>query len=254
MSPFALIFSLSLAVLATVNGRNLGHGNSVNGTVAHRSQAKRSTEHQHAKRFSGHATYFADGLGACGHYNGPNDYIVALNTPQYGSGGDCGRTITISGLGKTAQATIADECPGCPYGCLDFSEGLFQHFADLSVGEFQITWDFGGSSGGDDDSQSKPTTTKAPPPKPTTTSHSTTTTHTTTSTTSIASSSSSASSSASASASNSSSAPGAKNTPASASTGNTGTSSTGGNIAQQQKLVYVFGNIATFGKTVSGSD
>jgi predicted RNA-binding Zn-ribbon protein involved in translation (DUF1610 family) len=68
---------------------------------------------------------------------GPNisvesDYIVALNTAQYGSGypgPNCGRSITISYGGKTAQATIMDQCPSCGYGDLDLSRSLFNHFS-----------------------------------------------------------------------------------------------------------------------------
>lgn len=51
-----------------------------------------------------------------------SDFIVALNTPQYGGGypgPNCGRSITISYGGKTAQATIMDQCPSCGFGDLD---------------------------------------------------------------------------------------------------------------------------------------
>ncbi|KAI6096100.1 hypothetical protein EV401DRAFT_1145873 [Pisolithus croceorrhizus] len=46
----------------------------------------------------------------------------------------CFQTITISYGGQTAQATIMDECMGCPWGGLDFSTGLFDYFASASEG------------------------------------------------------------------------------------------------------------------------
>lgn len=61
-----------------------------------------------------------------------SDFIVALNAPQYGGGypgPNCGRSITISYGGKSAQATIRDLCPGCGFGDLDMSRGLFNYFA-----------------------------------------------------------------------------------------------------------------------------
>jgi len=118
------------------------------------------------KRFSGQGTYFIDGLGACGQNNGPDDFIVALNTPQYGSGSpgpQCFKYITITGGGKTAVAQIMDECPTCDYGSLDMSEGLFKHFNDLSVGEFDITWSFNDGSGGGGE---KTTTKEEEQPRP----------------------------------------------------------------------------------------
>ncbi|KAH7923027.1 hypothetical protein BV22DRAFT_1016204 [Leucogyrophana mollusca] len=87
-------------------------------------------------------TYFYDGLGACGITSLPTDFIVALNSDQYGNGAHCFETITISFGGKTAQAQIVDECPGCPYGGLDFSVGLFEYFSPLSVGVLDGEWSF----------------------------------------------------------------------------------------------------------------
>ena len=82
------------------------------------------------------------GLGACGQYSSDSDFIVALNAPQYGSGypgPECFKQIQISANGKTATATIMDLCPGCGYGDLDMSPALFNHFADPSVGVFQVS-------------------------------------------------------------------------------------------------------------------
>lgn len=62
--------------------------------------------------------------------------------------------ITITAKGKSTQAQIVDECPGCPYGGLDFSPGLFQYFASEDEGVITGSWVFGSGD---------------PPPAPTTT-------------------------------------------------------------------------------------
>ncbi|KAJ2917219.1 hypothetical protein MD484_g3219, partial [Candolleomyces efflorescens] len=123
-----------------------------------------------SKRFSSSRWSFYDvGLGACGETNVATDYIVALNTNQFGTGYPgpyCGKTITMSYGGKTATATIMDSCPGCPYGGLDLSRGLFQHFASEDVGIVYGEWEF-------TDGTSATTSTKA---AATTTTHAATTT------------------------------------------------------------------------------
>lgn len=50
--------------------------------------------------FGGRATFYATGLGACGDWNNDSDFIVALNSAQYGGGypgPECGKQIQISG-------------------------------------------------------------------------------------------------------------------------------------------------------------
>ncbi|OCF36537.1 hypothetical protein I316_01787 [Kwoniella heveanensis BCC8398] len=110
--------------------------------------------------YSGRATYYAVGLGACGWHNNPSDFIVAQNSAQYGGGypgPNCGRSITISYGGKQVSATIADECPTCDYGGLDLSEGLFTQFADTGAGVFYMSWWY------NDESQQEATTTSSTP-------------------------------------------------------------------------------------------
>ncbi|RXK36710.1 hypothetical protein M231_06017 [Tremella mesenterica] len=105
--------------------------------------------------YNGRATFYDVGLGACGWWNVASDYIVAQNSDQFGSSypsPNCGKSITISYGGKTAVAQIADECPTCPYGGLDMSRSLFDHFASEDVGTFQMTWWY-------NDGSSSPTTT-----------------------------------------------------------------------------------------------
>lgn len=146
------------------------------------------------KRFdNARFTFYAVGLGACGQFSQPGDFIVALNSQQFGGGGSCFQVITITINGKTAQAQIMDECPGCPYAGLDFSEGLFTYFAPESAGVLYGTWVFGA---GAPSPSPEPTTTWQPPtttwqpptttwsPPATTSTPEPTTTSTTTSTTS----------------------------------------------------------------------
>ncbi|GBE82443.1 hypothetical protein BKA93DRAFT_760932 [Sparassis latifolia] len=109
-------------------------------------------------------TFYAVGLGSCGITNVESDYIVALNSAQYGGGypgPNCFLSITIQVGSITATATITDECPGCPSGGLDMSQGLFEHFADTSVGVLTGTWWVNGAG-------SNPTTSSPPAYTPTT--------------------------------------------------------------------------------------
>ncbi|KAI5120564.1 hypothetical protein M0805_002514 [Coniferiporia weirii] len=92
-------------------------------------------------------TFYDAGLGACGETNTASDFIVALNSQQYGNGEYCKKEIDITYNGKTHTATIMDDCPGCPYGGLDFSRGLFDYFADESVGVITGSWSFTDGSG-----------------------------------------------------------------------------------------------------------
>ncbi|KAF5391457.1 hypothetical protein D9757_002050 [Collybiopsis confluens] len=119
----------------------------------------------HARRFDdARFTFFDVGLGACGTTNVPSDFVVALNSAQYGGGEDCYQTITISYNGMSTQAQIVDECPGCPYGGLDLSTGLFQYFAPEEVGVLYGSWDFGGSKEPSSGTPPAPTSTQEPSP------------------------------------------------------------------------------------------
>lgn len=163
------LFSLAAAASAILGVCANPHGAHLN---RHQGIAKRAAGNvQLHKRFGGARwTYYDVGLGACGQYNVATDFIVALNTPQFGSGypgPNCFKTITMSYGGKTTTATIMDECPGCPYGGLDLSRGLFQFFAPESVGVIYAEWYFGSGGGGDNPpatTEAKPTSTWQPPP------------------------------------------------------------------------------------------
>jgi len=79
-------------------------------------------------------TFYDPGLGACGGTNSDNDFVVAMNVPEFNGGESCNKEITIIYNGKTAKAQVVDECMHCAYGGLDLSRGLFYFFADESQG------------------------------------------------------------------------------------------------------------------------
>ncbi|KDR85020.1 hypothetical protein GALMADRAFT_204624 [Galerina marginata CBS 339.88] len=112
-------------------------------------------------------TNFVTGLGACGGFNQPSDYVVALNMQQWDNGAHCNAAVTIVINGKTVHAQIVDRCEKCGYNNLDFTDGLFEVWADLGVGTLHGDWEYGNG---------------APPPKPSPTPsrthHSSTTTKT----------------------------------------------------------------------------
>ena len=113
-----------------------------------------------------------------------SQYIFGSLVPakQFDVGGgypgpQCFKFITMKYKGKTAKAQIMDrvirhwrfelllilqcQCPGCPYGGLDLSEGLFSHFSDLSEGVLSGSWSFTSTGPEDDNStiHERPTTT-----------------------------------------------------------------------------------------------
>lgn len=173
MKLTAVVTALALPLVALANPHGANH-------ARHAEIAKRAAGHVDVhKRFSGSRwTFYATGQGACGKWNNDGDFIVALNSAQYGGGypgPQCFKQIVMSYGGKTTTATIVDECPGCPYGGLDLSPGLFSFFADQGKGVINGEWHFAGD-GGDapppppkPTPKPKPTTTWTPPPKPTTT-------------------------------------------------------------------------------------
>jgi hypothetical protein len=84
------------------------------------------------------------------------------------------------------------QCPGCPYGGLDLTEGLFSYFADMSVGVLTCSWYYtdGSGNGGSTPSSSSsytpaytpqdtPTYSPSPTPTPTPTPNYTPTTSST---------------------------------------------------------------------------
>lgn len=103
--------------------------------------------------FTGDATFFAPGLGACGGTNSDTDYIAAASKILYEEfeGGNsnpnkapiCGKKGIATYQGKSVTFTIVDQCPPCARGSLDFSPSAFKELADLDVGRLKgMTWHF----------------------------------------------------------------------------------------------------------------
>ncbi|KAG0227348.1 hypothetical protein BGW42_002990 [Actinomortierella wolfii] len=99
--------------------------------------------------YNGDATWFHDGLGACGEYwNGETEYVVALNAHQMGPRSNdnpaCNKYVQITNTqnGRTVTAKVLDKCPGasCAFGSLDLSPAAFRQLADQSVGRIRIAW------------------------------------------------------------------------------------------------------------------
>lgn len=153
LSLLEVAFADNHAVEISNKRRHAGLSSSRMGT----SRAPRGLE----KRFdNAKFTLYQTGVGACGKTNSNSDFIVALNSQQYGNGAYCFDMITINYGGKTTQAQIVDMCPGCPYGGLDFSPGLFDFFASESEGVIYGTWTFGS---GEATTTSKSTQSTQPP-------------------------------------------------------------------------------------------
>jgi len=189
--------------------------------LAHNISPARRHNSLHPRDGSSRFTYYnaAENEGACGAWHQNSEWVVALPKVQWDNGANCNKEVYITYNGMSAVAKIVDECEGCPWGALDFSESLFGHFVggeqnNYNVGQFFGSWVYGtgpsngggGGGGGDngDDGDDDTTTTKKAAPtttKKTTTSttHTSTSTTRTTSSTHTTSASKSASKSASAS-------------------------------------------------------
>ncbi|WWC60448.1 uncharacterized protein I303_103020 [Kwoniella dejecticola CBS 10117] len=116
--------------------------------------------------YTGTGTFYYTGLGACGQYSKDSDFMVALNSAQYGGGypgPQCFKGITIQANGKTVGGvTIMDECPTCGYGSLDLSPGLFTQFASEDAGVISITWWFNDDAPAESTSETPTSTWVAP--------------------------------------------------------------------------------------------
>jgi len=111
------------------------------------------------EQYTGDITYYTVGIGACGFDDSGKDSgsIVAISKDDWFAryqgtnlGLDlpnhpwCDQSITIKASnGKTAKATVRDNCPGCAHGSIDVSEGVFEQlFGGLGVGRSTVTWSF----------------------------------------------------------------------------------------------------------------
>lgn len=141
MVSFTFLATLALAAASFTSAAPIADRRSVSGAGAADSSSNPAL---YKRAYSGSRATFYDtsvGLGSCGNYNGNSAYTVAMNAAQMNSG-MCGKTVWVSYGGKTVTASVQDTCPGCPYGGLDLSEGLFSALASQDLGVIQIEWDF----------------------------------------------------------------------------------------------------------------
>jgi len=102
--------------------------------------------------FSGTATYFYTGLGACGWWSADTDVVVALQDKVFdnypGASSSiwpnpvCGHKIKVNYQGKSIVATVVDRCAGCGLYQVDLSPGAFGMLAPLEIGYLTqgLTW------------------------------------------------------------------------------------------------------------------
>ncbi|GAC97735.1 expansin [Pseudozyma hubeiensis SY62] len=103
--------------------------------------------------FTGRATFYNTGLGACGITNTDDQPIVAISrdlfeqyNPASGNPNHnslCGKKVEITWNGKKVQAFATDECPGCEKNSLDCSPSVFERMDSKDKGVLDgITWRF----------------------------------------------------------------------------------------------------------------
>ncbi|EGN94578.1 hypothetical protein SERLA73DRAFT_188551 [Serpula lacrymans var. lacrymans S7.3] len=92
--------------------------------------------------YSGDATYYYTGLGACGAESKDTDYIVALSTELYDNGAHCWQHLTVTYEGKSIDVTVVDECEGCSTYDIDLSPSAFSALAPESAGRIPVQWTY----------------------------------------------------------------------------------------------------------------
>ncbi|CAF1261903.1 unnamed protein product [Rotaria sordida] len=102
--------------------------------------------------FQGDATHYSVSAGftACGTMHSDNEYVAALNAPQFDPNTPngnpnlnslCNKLAKVTGPIGTVTVKIVDKCPGCKSGDLDLSEAAFRAaIGDLGIGRARITW------------------------------------------------------------------------------------------------------------------
>lgn len=103
-----------------------------------------------AHAFTGDATFFVPGLGACGRVNLPTDLVASLPAVMFdpSPGGNpnqnknCGRKIKVDRGSRSVVATIVDRCPECKRGDIDLSPAAFMRIASLTEGRVKVSWKF----------------------------------------------------------------------------------------------------------------
>ncbi|TCD70218.1 hypothetical protein EIP91_004399 [Steccherinum ochraceum] len=94
--------------------------------------------------FTGHAQwYFTGGVGFCGFPLPANKLVVAIATPVYNKGVNCGRTAQVNFQGKSVNVTVYDQNNVfVNQGDIDLSQTAYSQLTSLDNDGITVTWDF----------------------------------------------------------------------------------------------------------------
>ncbi|KAI1825260.1 hypothetical protein F4861DRAFT_502197 [Xylaria intraflava] len=155
----AVAVSVSVQVPAPEQSASTPSSSSGSSGYVYAGADKFGTSPMDSETYKGDVTYYNLGIGACGYDDTGKDLttnLVAISQKDWmarnpgtslGLGMPnhpwCDQTIKITAGGKTATATVHDNCPGCASGSIDVSEAVFDIlFGGLGVGRSTATWDF----------------------------------------------------------------------------------------------------------------
>src|SRR6266498_2272943 len=99
-----------------------------------------------ASAFSGDATFYSPGLGACGKSSSNSDLIFALPAVMFdpSPGGNpnknknCGRKVKVTRGRKSVIVRCVDRCTGCKFGDIDLSPAAFRKLGAFSEGRVNV--------------------------------------------------------------------------------------------------------------------
>jgi len=143
---FGAILNLSILALAMPLSALAAHHGPLHNR-RHAELAKRSEDANVtvSRRAAGSSWTFYNvetgNAGSCGQYHSNSDFTVAMNVAEMNPS-LCFKQISMTYNGQSTVATISDTCPGCKYGGLDLTEGLFSFFAPMSQGVIIGDWEF----------------------------------------------------------------------------------------------------------------
>ncbi|KIM80454.1 hypothetical protein PILCRDRAFT_789727 [Piloderma croceum F 1598] len=96
-------------------------------------------------QLTANATVYTPGLGVCGVYSSPSDYIIAVAAPIFDSYPNpiCFKHIIANYQGRSVDAIIVDRCADCPGANLHFSSAAFSTLVDQSAGHiYGVQWNY----------------------------------------------------------------------------------------------------------------
>ncbi|CAG8652610.1 9169_t:CDS:1 [Funneliformis mosseae] len=101
-------------------------------------------------KFTGDATFFDTGLGACGRVSNNGELIFALPSVMFdpSPGGNpnnnpnCGRLATVTRGANSVTVMCVDRCVGCKSGDIDLSPAAFNQIANPDEGRVLVSWSF----------------------------------------------------------------------------------------------------------------